>query len=188
MTARTTARAAAVLGATAALTVAGAGAAMAATATHDVEGNTVSVTFTRESGDGAAKGCAAVITPVASAAEVAAELKQLANFDLTAIQNLLSGNTAATLVGFTVLIPVVNTEDTVSTTVEPNVYSLVSYCVGEDPNIVPALIVGNPLEAIQGSVSTMSSGDSVGALSTIMQPGNGGSSNPLGDTGSAGGQ
>ena len=44
--ARTALRAAAVLGATAALTVAGAGAASAATtANADVEGSTVSVTF-----------------------------------------------------------------------------------------------------------------------------------------------
>ncbi|HHX86513.1 MAG TPA: hypothetical protein GX694_14570 [Actinomycetales bacterium] len=178
MSFRTVTRATAVLGAAAALTVAGAGAAMAATATHEIDGDTVSVTFTRESGDGALKGCAAVVTPVASAADVAAELKKASDFDLSAIQNLLAGETDAEIVGVTVLVPLANESATVSTTVPANFYSLVTYCVGESPQISPLVMVGGPLEAIQGSVSTMSSGDSLGAMSTLLEPGDAGSSMP----------
>ena len=190
MSFRTVTRATAVLGAAAALTVAGAGAAMAASISHDVdnETNTISVTFGKE---GFLDGdlCVAAVVPQGEAAGVIEKVQAASNLDINAIGDLLTGNTDATLLrGGALNTPVVSVilgGVTVSATVEPNVYSLVSVCTGTDPYIVPTVMVGNPLEAIQGSIATMSTGDSLGALSTVIQGGDsgllaGGSSNLLG--------
>ena len=204
MTASTTARAAAVLGAATALTVAGAGAAMATTHETSVDNTThkVSVTFTLDGGFIDGDTCGAVLTPTAAAAGVAAKFTSgdlstifdtltndpdviVLKSDATGLPVVLLGSVGG--VGFT--------ERTVSATVEPNVYSLVSVCVSDrsNPKITPVLTVGNPIEAVQGSVSTLSTGDNLTAGSGLLSDaatGNlgGGSSMPGsgGGTGSAG--
>lgn len=194
MSLRTPTRVAAAVGAASALTVAGAGAAMAASISHEVDNstNTVSVTFGKDSFfDGDL--CVAAVVPQGEAAGVIEQVQAASNLDIDAIGDLLTGNTAATLlkggVANTAVVTVLFGGVTVSAEVEPNVYSLVSMCTGTDPYIVPALMVGSPVEAIQGSIATMSTGDSLGALSTVMQGGGAtGSSMPGsgGGTGSAG--
>ena len=66
---RTATRAAAVMGAATALTVAGAGAAMAAETTYEVDGNTLAVTFEKEAFLDVAV-CFAAVIPTAGAAGV----------------------------------------------------------------------------------------------------------------------
>ena len=175
MSARTAARTAAVFGAAAVLTVAGAGAAMATTAENTVnsEARSVSVTFKLESGQ-AGDTCGAVLTPTAAAAGVA---QKFASGNLETIFNTLTNdpdvvvlktNLLASPVAF--LIPFVNPTSTVSASdVPPNVYSLVSVCVSDhtNPDITPFVVVGNPLEAAQGSITTLSTGDNLTAGSTL---------------------
>ncbi len=181
MTARTATRAAAVLGAATALTVAGAGAAIAATTTHSVDNstNTISVTFEKDDFFDVDL-CFAAVAPTADAAELVAQFQAAANLEIGALWDIVSGNTAATPLRTGTLNSPVTTvaigDSTVSAVVEPNVYTLVSKCTGEDLYTVPGLIVGNPIEAVQGSMDSLSTGDSLGALSTVVQGGAGGGS------------
>lgn len=174
--ARTALRAAAVLGATAALTVAGAGAATAATASDlVVEGNTISVTFEKD-GLGDAATCVAAVAPAAEAATFAAKLADLSTLDLGAINDLITGDSVATFLrDGTLNSPIANVtfgDVTVSATVESGVYSAVTYCVPGEPSITPLIVVGNPIDAALGSLGgggldTLSSvlgGDTEGAL------------------------
>lgn len=178
MSFRTVTRATAVLGAAAALTVAGAGAAMATTHANEVDGNTVSVTFKLDQG-GLADGdtCGAVLTPTAAAAGVAAKF---AGGDIETIFNTLTDDedvivleSDATGAPFVVLGEVLGigfNERTVSAEVPSNVYSLVSVCLSDrkNPTITPTLMVGPPIDAIQGSVSTLSTGDNLTAGSGLL--------------------
>ncbi|MCT1884881.1 hypothetical protein M3C36_06725 [Dietzia cinnamea] len=178
MSFRTVTRATAVLGAAAALTVAGAGAAMATTHANEVDGNTVSVTFKLDQG-GLADGdtCGAVLTPTAAAAGVAAKF---AGGDIETIFNTLTDDedvivleSDATGAPFVVLGEVFGigfNERTVSAEVPSNVYSLVSVCISDrkNPTITPTLMVGPPIDAIQGSVSTLSTGDNLTAGSGLL--------------------
>lgn len=178
MSFRTVTRATAVLGAAAALTVAGAGAAMATTHANEVDGNTVSVTFKLDQG-GLADGdtCGAVLTPTAAAAGVAAKF---AGGDIETIFNTLTDDedvivleSDATGAPFVVLGEVLGigfNERTVSAEVPSNVYSLVSVCISDrkNPTITPTLMVGPPIDAIQGSVSTLSTGDNLTAGSGLL--------------------
>ena len=178
MSFRTVTRATAVLGAAAALTVAGAGAAMATTHANAVDGNTVSVTFKLDQG-GLADGdtCGAVLTPTAAAAGVAAKF---AGGDIETIFNTLTDDedvivleSDATGAPFVVLGEVLGigfNERTVSAEVPSNVYSLVSVCISDrkNPTITPTLMVGPPIDAIQGSVSTLSTGDNLTAGSGLL--------------------
>ena len=178
MSFRTVTRATAVLGAAAALTGAGAGAAMATTHANEVDGNTVSVTFKLDQG-GLADGdtCGAVLTPTAAAAGVAAKF---AGGDIETIFNTLTDDedvivleSDATGAPFVVLGEVLGigfNERTVSAEVPTNVYSLVSVCISDrkNPTITPTLMVGPPIDAIQGSVSTLSTGDNLTAGSGLL--------------------
>lgn len=179
---RTFTRSAAVIGAATALTFAGAGAAMAAT-THEVEGNLLSVTFTQDHWlDGAL--CFAVAVPTAGAAGVVSQAQDAATGDIRALFDILKGDTAVTTLttnesgdGTGVgLISVAVGKNTVYAELDPNVYTLITKCTLEDPEINPAVIVGNPLEAVMGSVSMGSSEEGLGAMSSILQGGDG----PLG--------
>ena len=168
MSARTAARTAAALGAAAALTVAGAGAAMATTAenTVDSEARKVSVKFTLESGQ-ALDGCGAVLTPVAAAAGVA---QKFASGDVQTIFNTLTNDPDLVVLPFAPLLAVFGPTKTVSATdIPPNVYALVTVCASDrdNPDITPFVVVGNPLEAAQGSVTTLSTGDNLTAGSTL---------------------
>lgn len=180
--ARTFTRSAAVIGAATALTFAGTGAAMAATS-HEVKGNLLSVSFTKDTWlDGSL--CFAVAIPSAGAAGVVSEVQNAATGDITAIFNLIKGDTAVTPLttaadgkgGGLALVSVLVGKNTVYADLEPNVYTLISRCTGEDPEINPAVIVGNPLEAVSGSVAMGSSEEGLGAMSSILQGGDG----PLG--------
>ena len=173
--ARTAVRAAAVLGATAALTVAGAGAAFATTATPDVDGTTVSVTFALESGQGL-DACGAALVEPQAAAELANAftggdlediLESLANRD--GVTLLRTGGLLSTPVA---ALSLVNNEDSVSASDVPTgAYALISVCASDpsEPSITP-LVIGNPIEVITGSLGAMSSGEGAGldTLSSVL--------------------
>ena len=173
-TPRTAFRTAAVLGATAALTLAGAGAASATTAAPSVEGNTVSVTFTLE-GTQAADACGAILAPTSA---VPALTEAFANADTTAglealLRNLatnkdlvvLKGDLNAPFVTPSLFAPSLTVT---ATSVPSNVYALVSFCGSDDePTISAPLLVGNPVEALTGSLSGLG-GDAFGMLSSAM--------------------
>ncbi|MBP0500843.1 hypothetical protein J8J32_22480, partial [Mycobacterium tuberculosis] len=58
---------------------------------------------------------------------------------------------------------------TASATVDSNVYALVTYCSSDDaPGVSPFLRVGDPLEAVMGSVATGSEGDLLGTASAML--------------------
>ncbi|GAA1703363.1 hypothetical protein [Dietzia cercidiphylli] len=195
---RTAVRAAAVFGAATALTIAGAGAAMATTADTATEGNTVSVTFTLDGG-GLADGdaCGALLAPTSTATTLAGQLASATDSNLLATLQAISDAPGVELLKSSTLnSPVVLlgtfadiglASATVSATVDSNVYALVTYCASDDaPKVNPFLIVGNPLEAIMGSVSSGSEGDLLGTASAML--GGGGEGGGLGlDTLSAAG-
>lgn len=177
-TVRTLTRSAAVIGAATALTFAGAGAAMAATTTHEVDGNTLSVTFAKDATFDAPI-CFAAVVPTAGATGVVSQFQDAATGDVQALFDMISGNTAVTVLENELgnKIPSILLRDqTVTADLEPNVYTLITKCTLADPEINPAVIVGNPLEAVMGSVSMGSSEDGLGAMSSILQGGDG----PLG--------
>ncbi|MDV8002497.1 hypothetical protein [Rhodococcus sp. IEGM 1408] len=175
-TPRTAFRTAAVLGATAALTLAGAGAASATTAENTVVGNTVSVTFTLEAGQLLGDACGALLAPTSAVPELTAAFANADNADglqallatLTKNDSLIvfPGDLGTPLVS---LVPAVAPSRTVTATNVPsNVYALVSFCGSDDePTIDAPLIVGNPAEALTGSLSGLG-GDALGMLSSAM--------------------
>ncbi|AWH94676.1 hypothetical protein [Dietzia psychralcaliphila] len=174
---RTAVRTAAVLGATAALTFAGAGAATAVTpAAPVVDGNTISVTFET---DGLVDGdtCVAVAAPTSSAAAIAAQLEALSSLNADAILDLVSGNTELTaLRGGPLNSPVavitsLTGDVTVSATVDSNVYAVVTYCLLGEANVAGPVLVGDPLDAIQGSIGGLSTEDTLGTLSAATGEG-----------------
>lgn len=179
-TTRTFARSAAVIGAATALTLAGAGAAMAATS-HEVNDTLLSVTFTKDSWyDGSL--CFAAVVPTAGAAGVVEQFQGAASGNVRDIFDLISGNTAVTPLttdssgngkGVSV-VSVIAGDNSVYADLDPNVYTLISKCTGDDPVINPAVVVGNPVEAVMGSVQMGSSDDGLGAMSSILSSGMGG--------------
>lgn len=200
MTNRTFARSAAVLGAATALTVAGAGAATATTNDSAVDGNTVSVTFELESGQ-LSDTCGAVLTPTSAGPALAARLADGNILDI--IDTLVNDDNVTVLrdglLPNTILAPLINPSGTVTATnVEPNVYAIVSFCLSEasSPSIEAPVLVGDPMQAIQGSIGGLSSdGDALGTLSSVLGGEDGGGTGSdigamlgggLGDTGSAG--
>lgn len=180
---RTFARSAAVLGAATALTFAGAGAASAAS-THStkVTGNDVSVTFKKDGGIGII--CGAVITQVGDAAGIAADL---ATGNLKDAFEALLTNPAVKVLKTEDPIPLPTvglpnlpglSDTVVVRDLDPNIYAVVSNCtLDKEPTINPFVIVGNPLEAVMGSVESGSSGDGLGTMSSII----GGGDSGLGD-------
>ena len=179
-TTRTFARSAAVIGAATALTLAGAGAAMAATS-HEVNDTLLSVTFTKDSWfDGSL--CFAAVVPTAGAAGVVEQFQGAASGNVQDIFDLISGNSAVTPLttdssgngnGVSV-VTVLAGGKTVYADLDPNVYTLISKCTGDDPVVNPAVFVGNPVDAVMGSVQMGSSGDGLGAMSSILSSGMGG--------------
>ena len=178
-TARTALRATAVLGATAALTFAGAGVAAAATAhSSDVDGNNVSVTFTWESDGGLdfADTCGAALVEPSAAIDLATAFT---DGDLGAILTSLISEPGVHVLAEDGLIldrPVVflnnlNRTATVHTEVDTGVYTLVSVCADDarNPQIDPFLVVGDPVEAVLGSVESFSAGGAgLGTLSSAL--------------------
>ncbi|MBB0968055.1 hypothetical protein G6016_03585 [Dietzia aerolata] len=181
MTPRTFARSAAVLGAATALTVAGAGAAMATTHNSNVDGNDVSVTFKLDGGLFDADFCGAVLAQTSEAAGVAAEFAGAVNEgSLLGILKTLNGNDSVTVLktdgilidSAVAPLTLANRTNTVyAEDVPSNTYALVSVCVSEPtkPTINPFVIVGDPLEAVMGSVDSLSaSGDGLDTLSSVL--------------------
>ncbi|WP_216694358.1 hypothetical protein [Dietzia psychralcaliphila] len=173
---RTAARTAAVLGATAALTLAGAGAASAATPSSPaVDGNTVSVTFEKD-GVLDVDTCVAAVVPTSSAPALATQLEALSNLDLGAISDLISGNSDVTFLQTSGIAPtplanVTLGDVTVSATVPSNVYAVVTYCLLGEPDIAGPVLVGDPADAIQGSIGGLSTEDTLGTLSAATGEG-----------------
>lgn len=182
--ARTSLRAAAVLGATAAMTVAGAGVAAAATTpTTNVDGNTVSVTFEWES-DGIldrTDTCGAAAVEPAAAIDLATAF---AGGDLGAIFNSLINEPGVHILyedGIIIDSPVVFLGDlkrsaTMEAEVDTGVYTVVSVCgsTATNPKIEPVVLVGNPVEAVLGSVESFSAGGAgLGTLSSALGGGEG---------------
>ena len=173
---RTAVRTAAVLGATAALTLAGAGAASAATPSSPVvDGNTISVTFEKD-GIADIDTCVAAAVPTSSAPALAAQLEALSNLDLNAIGDLVSGTSDVTFLQTSGLVPtplanVTLGDVTVSATVPSNVYAVVTYCLLGDPDIAGPVLVGDPIDAIQGSLGGLSTEDTLGTLSAATGEG-----------------
>ena len=174
---RTVGRVAVVLGATAALTVAGAGVAAATTADTATDGNTVSVTFTLDGGFLDADACGALLAPTATAATLAGQLATANDTNLLTTLQAISEAPGVELLktnGSPVVALVAAgglgvDSATVSATVDSNVYALVTYCVSDDaPGINPFLIVGDPLEAVMGSVASGSEGDLLGTASAVL--------------------
>lgn len=174
-TARTAVRTAAVLGATAALTLAGAGAAMATTHTVEKEGSTVSVTFALEEGE-TVDACGALLAPTS---EVPGLSAQFANADTAAgleslLQSLatnedlvvLKGALNAPFVTPSLLFPSLTVT---AADVPSNLYALVSFCGSDSkPTVEAPFIVGNPIDAITGSLSGLAGGDGLGMLSSAI--------------------
>ena len=151
----------------------GAGAANAVSNNHVVNGNSVSVTIALEDGD-IADTCVAVLVTTAKAPTIA---EQFTSMDFDAIVALIGGNNPdvtplktnlnSPVAG---LFPLVSPSRTVTATNVPsNVYSVVSYCaIDGGPNITPAVIVGNPVEAGLGSIQSGSSGENLAAASASL--------------------
>ena len=176
-TPRTAVRTAAVLGATAALTLAGAGAASATTAASTVVDNTVSVNFTLESAQPLGDACGAILAPTSAVPALTASFANaddLAGLEdlLTTLMNddsiiVLTGDLGTPVVS---LFPLVAPTRTVTATDVPsNVYALVSVCASdEDPTIEAPVLVGNPVEALTGSLSGLAGGDALGMMSSVI--------------------
>lgn len=187
--ARTALRAAAVLGATTALSLAGAGAAVAATTSHAVEGNELAVTFTKE-GLADADICFAAVAPTAAAPGLIGKVEGATSGDVRDLIDLVSGDSAITVLRTKDLVPspipsVILGSQTVYATLESNVYTLVSKCGLDAPQINPGVVVGDPSEAVAGSLNMLSSdGDALGILSSAIG-GEGEDGGPLGMLSSA---
>lgn len=171
---RTVSRATAVTAFAAATFIAGAGIASAATAgTPAIDGNTVSVQFTLDEGQ-IADACAAVLSPTATAPQLAARFESGKVEDI--IKTLSDPNLTVLKDGFTnqpVTFPSLAAKTTTvrATDVPSNVYSLVTACANGGKakvNVTPAIMVGNPIEAAIGSIQSGSSQDNLGAMSSML--------------------
>lgn len=176
---RTASRTLGVLATAAGLTLAGAGAAYATASTHDVEGDTVSVTFTLDGGLLEGDTCGALIATPSAATGLAADFT---SGDLGAILGNLVGVDGVHVLaeeGIIVDRPVLilgnvggagKTSGTVSAHEVPaNVYTLITMCTSyESPTVNPAVLVGDPVEAVTGSVQGSLGGDADGAGSSAL--------------------
>lgn len=166
-TARTAFRIAAALGATTALTLAGAGAASATTADSTTDGNTVSVFFELE--EETTDTCGAALIP----AQAGLGLIQGLNPDGAGVGNLLEAadnldgvqvlqNDSALTVSLSADSP---TGTVTATDVPSGAYGLVTVCLSEisDPGF-EIVTVGSPLDIISG----LSSGGGLNALSSMV--------------------
>lgn len=188
-TPRPATRAAAVLGATAALTLAGTGAASAAT-THasNVDGNTVSVTFTLDEDLLQGDACGAALTPTSAAAGLASQFAGLegspgirplleALLDDDNVTVLRSEEGLGTPVVTLAAVGEAGKSSGTATAedVPANVYALVSYCLSDDePTVNAPLLVGDPVAAVTGSIGTASAGGGLDTASSLLEGGLGG--------------
>ncbi|MCT2031576.1 hypothetical protein HMPREF3086_11030 [Dietzia sp. HMSC21D01] len=146
-------RVAATIAASAALTVGAAGIASAATASHNVDGNTVSATFkagvTEPIG-----GCVAVIAERDAADDIAGMIK---NINLNNIVGTLSGERTTILrtdSGSPVALPVLFRPVTVSAdNVPTGVHSLITYCAGDYVPVINTIATGDAVNPMGSVVS-----------------------------------
>ena len=173
--ARSARRAAAVSAVAAGLVVAASGAAHATTPSAPaVDGNTVSVTFTLDTGQ-LADACGAVLTPTAAAAGVA---DRLTNGDLSELLGIINGE-SDTIVLKDGALPVAPlalvgkpSATVTASDVPSNLYSLVTVCMSNrTPKITPFVPVGDPFSVITGSLGTASEGDNLTAGSSLLGKG-----------------
>ncbi|UVE94614.1 hypothetical protein [Dietzia sp. B32] len=146
-------RIAAVLGATTALTLAGAGVAFATTATSDVTGNTVSVEFELESGE-LGDTCGAALVPPTAGLEILDSVSGNGGLGgiLTGLDALDGVHVLKKGVSPTVIMTLATPSDTVSASEVPSgLYGLVTVCLStlSDPGI-SIVTVGSPLDVISG--------------------------------------
>lgn len=136
--------------------------AQAATAEHAVDGTTVSVTFTTRVLDL----CGAALTPTGYAPSLA---NIVLNDNLSNILGLLDDPNITLLKD-----DVTGTLPTVAPTifgpatveaknVEPDFYALVTFCASEGKPKIQTIKVGNDLDAITGSLGTMSADPGAGS-------------------------
>lgn len=150
----------------------------ATTATNSVDGNTVSVTFNWTS-DGILDRidtCGAAAVEPAAAAELASAF---ATGDIEDIFAGLIGEPGVHILykegvvidSTVVLLGDTNKSATVKADVDTGTYAVVSVCSDNPtaPTINPFVIVGDPIEAVLGSVESFSaSGDGLGTLSSVI--------------------
>ena len=152
----------------------GAGAAHAVTNESAVDDNKVSVTFSLEQGE-ALTSCLAALVPTAIAPQFLGLIT--GPLDLDTARELFTRDDVTTLrtgglipSPLAVLAPIVTPSVTLSADDVPsNVYTLATYCVGDEaPGINPAVVVGDPVEAVMGSVEAGSSGENLAAASASL--------------------
>lgn len=171
---RTASRATAVTALAAATCLAGAGVASAATSgAPTVEDNTVSVDFTLDQGQ-VADACVAVLSPTASAPQLAARFESGNIQDI--VKTINDPNLKVLKDSFTnqpVTLPslVARTTTMTATDVPSNVYALVTACANNGDakiKVSPALPVGDPIGIVMGSIQSGSSQENFGAMSSLI--------------------
>jgi len=147
-------RVAATVAASAALTVGAAGVASAATVKHNVDGNTVSTTFSAGF-TSPVDGCVAVVAERAQADGVFDRIKNLTN--LNNIGDTLRGENTTLLLtenGSPVAVPLPFNSVTVSAdNVADGVHSLITYCATDTVPVMRTIVVGDAQNTMGSIVS-----------------------------------
>ncbi|MGX1767658.1 hypothetical protein ACWIE7_05085 [Dietzia sp. NPDC055343] len=163
---RTALRSLGVLAAASGLALAGAGVASATTVDHDVDGNTVSATFTLEEGESTDACAAALVPPTAVESiiktinEGTGGIEDIEGFEgVTILKN-------GTLPG--VALTTASPSGTVTAKeVANNVYALITVCTNDSKPSFKPVTVGNPLDIISG----LSSDGLLDTASSLLQGG-----------------
>ena len=146
-------RVAATVAASAALTVGAAGIASAATASHNVQDNTVSVTF-KAGITNPIGGCVAVVAERDDAGTVFERIKNLGN--VNNIGDALKGERTTMLKtegGSPVALPILTRPVTVSAEVPTGVHSLITYCAGDTVPLMRDVATGGAVNPMGSVVS-----------------------------------
>lgn len=146
-------------------------AANAVTNNSAVDGTKVSVTFSLEQGE-IVGNCYAALAPTAIAPQFIEQVTggldfaaAYALFTRDDVTTLKTGGLPTAVLG-TVLSPSVTLS---ASDIPPNVYSLVTYCVGDTaPGVDPTVVVGNPADAVLGSIQAGSSQENLAAASASL--------------------
>ncbi|WP_333618113.1 hypothetical protein [Dietzia sp.] len=149
-------------------------AANAVTNSSAVDGTKVSVTFSLEQGE-VSGNCYAALAPTAIAPQfieqVTGGLDRAAAYALFTRDDVTTLKTGGRLpLPTAVLFPAASPSVTLSASDIPaNVYSLVTYCVGDTaPGVDPTVVVGNPADAVLGSIQAGSSQENLAAASASL--------------------
>ena len=156
-----------VLAAASGLALASAGVASATTSEHDVDGNSVAVTFTLEDGQ-SSDTCGAALVPPTAVAEILAGLDLESPEGIFAALDAVSGVTLLTNDdSYTVSLDDDAPSGTVSADdVSGGAYALVTLCLSDPTDLDYELVtVGSPLDIISG----LSSGNLLETGSALLQ-------------------